>query len=153
MGIQARFLLAGEPDQRSSGSISPSQLAQWRIDGNVELLGFRKDVRELIQNSNVIVHPSTYGEGIPKILIEAAACGRAIITTDHPGCREAVLDGQTGLLTVPKDVDALVAAIVKLVSSPSLRHKFGAKGRELAERDFSVDSIVAQHLQVYEAIA
>jgi glycosyltransferase involved in cell wall biosynthesis len=153
MGIQARFLLAGEPDERSSGSISSSQLAQWRIDGNVELLGFRKDVRELIQSSNIIVHPSTYGEGIPKILIEAAACGRAIITTDHPGCREAVLDGQTGLLTAPKDVDALVAAIVKLVSSPSLRRKFGAKGRELAERDFSVDGIVAQHLQVYDAIA
>jgi glycosyltransferase involved in cell wall biosynthesis len=152
-GIKARFLLAGETDEGTSGSITNSQVAQWRAEGNVEVLGYRSDVKHLIQNSNIVVHPSTYGEGIPKILIEAAACGRPIVTTDHPGCRDAVLDGHSGILVPPRSIDDLTSAIVKLINSPDLRRQLGSNGRQLAERHFSIDNVVEQHLRVYDEIS
>ncbi len=99
--------------------------------------------------SHIVVLPSYYREGLPKVLVEAAACGRAIVTTDHPGCRDAIEPGQTGLLVPPKDPIALAAALQVLLGNGSLRREMGARGRKLAEEEFSITKIVFDHLAIY----
>jgi glycosyltransferase involved in cell wall biosynthesis len=148
MGVQARFLLIGEPDYGNPAFIDDTLLELWRREGYVELLGFRKDIPQLMQQANIIVLPS-YREGLPKVLLEAAASGRAIITTDVPGCRDAIESDRTGLLVPVRDVDALANAIKRLIDDSTLRQKLGKAGRILAEQEFSVDKVVAIHLEVY----
>ena len=89
--------------------------------------------------------PSFYGEGLPKVLIEATACGRAVITTDHPGCRDAV-EFDTGILVSIKDQVALVEAIQDLIQDSKKRQRMGEAGRSLAEQEFSVEKVVANHI-------
>ncbi|HFH4259206.1 TPA: glycosyltransferase, partial [Pseudomonas aeruginosa] len=101
--------------------------------------------------SHIVVLPS-YREGLPKVLVEAAACGRVVVTTDVPGCRDAIEADRTGLLVPVRDAVALADAIQRLVESPELRKKMGAAGRTLAERDFAIESIVQQHLDIYRAL-
>lgn len=145
-----RFLLAGAPDPHSPGSIREETLRQWAEDGVVELLGQRSDIPELIAHAHLVVHPSVYGEGLPKILIEAAAGGRAVITTDHPGCRDAVLPEETGLLVPGGDAEALAAAIGRLLDDTALRRRLGVRGRRLAEERYGLDGVVETHLAIYE---
>lgn len=92
--------------------------------------------------------PSYYGEGLPKVLIEAAACGRAVVTTDHPGCRDAI-EPDTGVLVSIKDSTALADAIERLIKSPDLRKSMGLAGRKLAEAEFSIETVVNRHLEIY----
>ena len=91
----------------------------------------------------------SYREGLPKVLLEAAACGRPIITTDVPGCREVVINGYNGLLVPPLNAAALVASIKRLIEDPEQRVRMGARGRELVEAEFSDDKVVQQTLAVY----
>jgi glycosyltransferase involved in cell wall biosynthesis len=100
------------------------------------------------RESNVVCLPS-YREGAPKALLEACAAGRAIITTDSPGCRDVVRAGENGLLVPPRDVAALAAAIGRLVADPELRARMGAAGRARAEREFGVERVVQSHLELY----
>jgi glycosyltransferase involved in cell wall biosynthesis len=95
--------------------------------------------------------PTTYGEGVPKVLIEAAACGRAIIATDVPGCREIVLNGQNGILIPPKNPRVLAGAIQKLIEDPALRQKMGETGRHIALSEFSSEQVIAQTLPIYRS--
>lgn len=103
----------------------------------------------MFANSNIVCLPSFYGEGVPKVLIEAAACGRAIITTDNPGCRDAVIEGETGLTVPIRDAKALATAVLKLIEQPELRVAMGAKARVFAEKEFDVNSVVNKHLVIY----
>lgn len=151
-GVAARFRLAGEVDPGNSATIDDAELAAWREKGIVELLGQRRDVAQIFAAANVIVLPS-YREGLPKVLIEAAACGRAVITTDVPGCRDAVEPGRTGLLVPPRNAIALADAIERLVTNRDLRSTMGQMGRALAERDFDVRNVIAAHLAIYEEIS
>jgi glycosyltransferase involved in cell wall biosynthesis len=96
--------------------------------------------------------PSYYGEGLPKTLVEAAACGRAVITTNHPGCRDAVEPDVTGVLVPVKSAPALADAIQMLIETPERRLRMGRAGRELAEQVFSIDRIVEQHLAIYKEL-
>ena len=96
----------------------------------------------------MVVLPS-YREGLPKVLIEAAACGRAVITTDAPGCRDAIEPNVTGLLVPIGNSDALACAIKKLLDNPSLCEEMGRAGRKLAERSFDVRHVVGQHMRIY----
>ena len=98
-----RFLLAGVIDNGNPRSLSQQQVEELRVSGVVELLGERSDMASVLKGSHVVVLPSYYGEGLPKILIEAAASGRAIVTTDWPGCRDAILPNKTGLLVPTRD--------------------------------------------------
>tara|TARA_R110001592_G_scaffold58694_2_gene177593 strand:+ start:1585 stop:2712 length:1128 start_codon:yes stop_codon:yes gene_type:complete len=150
-GIDARFQLIGDIDPGNPATATENDLQQWQSDGIVELLGFRSDVPQLFAAANVVVLPS-YREGLPKVLLEAAACGRAVITTDVPGCRHAIEQNVSGLLVPLQNVDELAAAIKRLVSDPELRHKMGKAGRELAEREFSIDKIVRQYLEIYRKL-
>lgn len=150
-GIQARFLLIGDADEGNPAFINQSMLTQWQAEGDVELLGFREDIAQLIKEANLVVLPS-YREGLPKILMEAAACGRAVITTDVPGCRDAIEPNRTGLLVPARDVNALALAMKQLLEDSEYRQELGKAGRQLAERAFAIEQIVAAHVQIYNEL-
>lgn len=147
-GVNASFRLVGDPDPGNPTSITPDEIEKWRREGLMEVLGFRKDIARLFAESHLVVLPS-YREGLPKILVEAAACGRAVVTTDVPGCRDAISSNETGLLVPVKSVIALAGAIQKLIEDSALRQQMGAAGRALAEREFAIEKIVQQHLDIY----
>lgn len=150
-GIAARFWLVGDPDLANPASMTAEELAVWEQEGDVQLLGHRNDMAELMAQAHMVVLPS-YREGLPKVLIEAAACGRAVITTDVPGCRDAIADEKTGLLVPAKDADALAQAIRRLLGNPRACAAMGAAGRKRAEQIFDVRAVVQTHLAVYEAL-
>ena len=150
--IIVRFWLIGEVDQGNANTVTKAQLRQWEAEELVELFGFRKDVSVLFAQSNIITLPSFYGEGLPKVLVEAAACGRAVITTDHPGCRDAIEVNESGVLIPTRDATALADAIEDLINDPNKRSMLGLAGRELAEREFAIDKIVNLHIQIYESL-
>tara|TARA_Y100000310_G_scaffold10215_1_gene10939 strand:+ start:9533 stop:10648 length:1116 start_codon:yes stop_codon:yes gene_type:complete len=143
-----RFVLVGDLDPENPNSLTRSQLATYVSEENIEHWGFIPDVENVIPKSNIIVLPS-YREGLPKSLIEAAACGRAVITTDVPGCRDAIDPGKTGLLVPVKNVNDLTDAIELLLKNTSKRHLLAAEGRALAERSFDINDVVKKHLELY----
>lgn len=151
-GMVARFLLVGKTDTGNPLSISQAELEQWSSEGDVEVLGHRTDVPEVFANANLVVLPSYYGEGVPKVLLEAAACGRAVVTTDHAGCRDAIVDGTTGLLVPVKDTVRLAAAMERLLRDSELRHAFGKAARTFAEQEFPVEAVVSRHLEIYREL-
>jgi len=144
--------LIGAPDLENPNSILPEEWETWKKSGIVDCLGFRADISALFSQTNIVVLPSYYGEGLPKVLIEAAACGRAIITTDCPGCRDSILDGETGIIIPAKDPIALSNAILKFAKNKLLVRNMGMAARKYAEKTFSVDSVVSLHLGIYESI-
>ncbi|KTD72244.1 glycosyltransferase family 4 protein [Legionella tucsonensis] len=147
-GVNARFMLIGEIDYGNPTCIDKDLLKTWHGEGYVELFGFRKDIPQLMQQTNIIVLPS-YREGLPKVLLEAAASGRAVVTTNVPGCRDAIEPNQTGLLVPVKDVKALASAIERLIDDSDYRQQLGKEGRLLAEREFSIEHVVAAHMDIY----
>ena len=151
-GTGLRFLLAGRPDDGNPESISMDEIREWESQGIIEYIGHREDIAHVFSESNIVVLPSYYREGLPKVLIEAAACGRAVITTDMPGCRDAVIPDETGLLVHPRDPDALASSILKLVKDAALRKSMGVNGRQLAEKEFSIDTVVETHLEIYQEL-
>lgn len=150
-GVVARFWLAGSPDPGNLTSITKKELSRWSKDGFVEILGYRSDIPNLFANSNIIVLPS-YREGLPKALVEAAACGRAVVTTDVPGCRDAIEPESTGLLVPVRDALALADAIQFLIENPDRRKQMGVSGRALAEREFAIEKVVDAHLAIYHEL-
>ena len=151
-GIEARFCLAGSVDPCSTLSIPNADLNKWREEGVVELLGHRDDMAKVLSMAHVVVLPSYYPEGLPKVLIEAAACGRAVITTDMPGCRDAIDPGVTGLLVPARDVEALACAIKDLITDTQRCKRMGSAGRTLAERKFDIKKVVDIHLRIYREL-
>ena len=147
-----RFVIVGKPDLDNPASLRPDELAQWTEEGVVELWGYRTDMPQVMAASHIVVLPSYYGEGLPKVLIEAAACGRVVVTTDHPGCRDAIDSGVTGVLVPMRDAVALADAIQELLSDPVRCLVMGQAGRELAESVFDVREVVAAHLQIYQEL-
>jgi len=150
-GIVARFALAGDGDDENPGSISVAQLKQWSDEGIVECWGRRNNMPEVFSGVHIVCLPTAYGEGVPKVLIEAASCGRPIVATDAPGCREIVIDGQNGRLVPIKDVGALEDAISELLESKDLRRDMGQVGRQLVQDQFSLDEVINRTLGVYES--
>ncbi len=151
-GVHARFWLIGSTDPGNPATITEQDLSKWRAEGVVELLGYRGDIASLFAQSNIVALPSYYGEGLPKVLIEAAACGRAVVTTDHPGCRDAIEPDETGLLVPLRDSDGLADAIEYLINNPDRRRAMGCAGRELAERAYAIEKVVDAHLEVYREL-
>jgi glycosyltransferase involved in cell wall biosynthesis len=147
-----RFEIAGEPDLSNPGSISPDELRLWTTAGTVTHLGHQNDMPRIISLSCAVILPSYYGEGVPKILIEAAACGRAVITTDHPGCRDAIEPDVTGLLIPVRNPTALADAMETLLRNPARFVTMGQAGRTRAETLFDVREVVATHLRIYDQL-
>ncbi len=151
-GVNARFILVGVGDPDNPASISNNQLDAWQQEGIVEWWGKRTDMPVVLSLSHIVCLPSAYGEGVPKVLIEAAACGRAIVTTDAPGCREIVRNEENGLLVPLKNVDDLAKAILKLIENPTLRKDMGKRGRVIVEKEFSIETVVHQTLPIYDEL-
>lgn len=147
----ARFVLVGAIDPANPASLTREELSAWSDEGVVEVWGFRSDMAQVLSEASIVVLPS-YREGLPKVLIEAAACARAVVTTDVPGCRDAIEPGVTGLLVPVRDPRALARAIEQLIEDPHRCKAMGAAGRSLAERAFDVRQVVAAHLIIYEAL-
>ncbi len=146
-----RFVLVGDTDTENPSGISKQQLESWSASGYLEWWGKCADMPGIYAQSHMVVLPS-YREGFPKVLIEAAACARPVITTDVPGCRDAVMDGKTGKLVPAKDADALAAAILELSLDPEKRKRMGEAGRKLVQEKFSTEVINSQILQLYNDI-
>lgn len=146
------FILVGSPDLDNPNTIKQTEIDTWVKNGIVTYLGHRKDISNIFSDSNIVCLPSFYGEGVPKVLIEAAACGRAIVTTDNPGCKDAVIEGETGLIVQVRDAKTLAAALKLLIEQPKLRVSMGGKARALAEKEFDVNSVVSKHLIIYSGL-
>lgn len=149
-GVSARFALVGGGDSENPTTISDNQLQAWNEEGVIEWWGRREDMPNVLAEAHIVCLPSYYGEGIPKVLIEAAACGRPIVTTNAPGCREIVRDGVNGFLVPIRDASAVADALKKLIESSELRCKMGARGRKLVEREFSIGKVNRETLALYK---
>ncbi|MSQ68999.1 MAG: glycosyltransferase family 1 protein [Gammaproteobacteria bacterium] len=151
-GVNARFILVGEPDPANPASVPAATLRTWHGQHGVEWWGQRADMAAVLQTMHIACLPSYYGEGLPKSLLEAAACGLPIVTSDAPGCREIVREGVNGLLVPVRDVDALVVALRKLIDDPGLRLRLGEQSRLLVETAFSLEIVLEQTLAVYREL-
>ena len=147
-GVASRFVLAGEPDPDNPASIPEARLKAWASEGVIEYWGWQEDMARVFCQAHVVCLPS-YREGLPKVLIEAAASGRPIVTCDVPGCREIVRHEQNGLLVPARDPRALASALQRLIEDPTLRARFAEKGRAIAEAEFSQDRTIEQTLALY----
>ena len=150
-GVSARFCLVGSTDKNNPASMSDDELIQWQNTGAIELWGHSTDMREVLRKASIVVLPS-YREGLPKILIEAAACGRPVITTNVPGCRDAIIPNVSGLLVPVQDSVALAQAIRTLIDQPIICANMGDAGRLLAESKFNVNHVVAEHIKIYNEL-
>ena len=149
--IKLRLLVAGVPDPMSPNPIPEDVLHDWSQSGLIERLGFQSEMQNLISECNIFCFPSFYGEGVPKVLLEAASCGRPVITTDHPGCRDAI-NSDTGMLVPINKPHALAMSLKILIEDDLLRLKMGKKARELAEKNYSVHAVVKSHIEIYQSI-
>lgn len=144
-----RIALVGDLDPGNPSMIEKSIIEEWEKEGLIEWWGFRKDMLTIYQSSNLVTLPSL-GEGLPTVLIEAASCGRAIVTTDVAGCRDVVQDGVNGILVPPKDPDALADAILSLINNPKKREKMGQEGRRIVLEKFTSKKVNEDTLKVYQ---
>lgn len=149
--VNTRFAIVGGEDPGNRASIPPAVLDQWRVEAVVELWGFRSDMPQVLAEADIVCLPS-YREGLPKALLEGMAAGLPCVTTDVPGCREAVVDGKNGLLVPPRDHHALANALHQLIVNPDLRLEMGQCGRKMASDEFSSSIVCQQTLQVYEEL-
>lgn len=149
--VDARMCLVGDVDVGNRTSVTETQLAEWVDAGIIEAWGYRSGINQVYSESNIACLPS-YREGLPKSLVEAAACGRAVVTTDVPGCRDAIEPDVTGLLVPIRDAGALADAIEDLIKHPEKRKAMGKAGRALAEREFAIEKVIDAHMQVYDAL-
>ena len=148
-GRIARFVLVGDNDKENPRSISRHQLQSWHDDRVLEWWGYKDNMPEILAKASIVCLPS-YREGVPKVLIEAAACGKPLIATDAPGCREIVKQGINGFTVPIKDPAMLANAINKLIDSSELRRVMGMEGRKLVEEEFSLDRVVRETLAIYK---
>ncbi len=151
-GVELRAVLAGEPDLKNRASVSVAAIDAWVREGVVEHLGWVKDMPSLLAASHIVCLPS-YREGLPKALLEAAAAARAIVTTDVPGCRSVVRDGENGLLVPSRDVVALANAMQRLIEDRELRARMGACGRRRAEEEWASTVVIEQMLAFHARVA
>ena len=150
-GCKARFALVGTVDTANPSSFTVAEISQWVADGVVEWWGHRPDMPQVLAAALLVVLPS-YREGLPMVLIEAAACGRVVVTTDVPGCRDAIEPGVTGVLVPVRDAMALADAMESLIDDPARCQRMGDAGRAFADRVFDVRQVVAAHLQIYDEL-
>lgn len=149
----ARFLLAGAPDPGNPECVDAAQLAQWQAEATVEFLGQRSDVLALQQSADVVVLPSLQGEGMPRALLEGAACGKPMVATDVPGCRELVRHGENGFLVPPGDALALAEALLRLLREPALAARMGQAARDDVVNTYSDACVIKQSFQVYGLVS
>lgn len=151
-GVVARFMLLGDADPDNPTSLSRGELEALSRQGDVEWQPHRTDIGAALAEATIVALPS-YREGFPKSLVDAAAAGRAMVTTDVPGCRDAVIAGRTGILCKPRDAKSLAEALEHLLLHPALCDEMGAAARADAVARFDVRMITESHLQLYRRYA
>lgn len=149
-GLQAKFQVAGNVYPDNARSMTREEMQDAHDKGVIEWLGQVSDMPDLLRQSMMVVLPSYYGEGVPKVLLEAAAIGRPIITCDAPGCREAVANDVNGVLVPPQSAEILAEEIKALVGDAERRARYGAAGRKRVEEDFHADFVVQKTMDVYK---
>lgn len=147
---KCEFVLAGAIDPENPQRISEEELAEWQREGIVKWIGVVPNAVEAFKSASVAVLPSYWLEGLPRSMVEAAAMGLPVITTSNSGCKDAVVDGVTGFMIPPREVAPLIEAMMKLAESKELREKMGAAGREFVQERYSVETVVAKTVAVYE---
>ena len=150
--LDARLALVGEPPPHNRDSVPRETIEGWVREGLVEWWGHQSDMPAVYARCHVVCLPSYYGEGVPRALIEAAACGRPIVTADTPGCREVVRDGVNGFLVPPRAARPLADALGELLLDASRCEAMGRRGRDLAVAEFSVEHVVEATLRVYAGL-
>lgn len=148
----AEFCLVGDTDDGNPAAIPSATLKGWAEEGIVQWQGWAEDINAIYANSHIACLPS-YREGMPKALIEACACGLPIVTADVPGCRETVQEGVNGFMVPVRTSEPLAAALKKLIEDENMRTQFGAASRALAESEFSLKKVIAQHLEIYKELS
>lgn len=151
-GVAADFVLVGRTDPVNPTAVSEATVRQWEQEGIVAWWGFHDDMATTLARADVVCMPS-YREGLPRVLIEAAACGLPMVTTDVPGCREIVRDGENGFLVPARDGPATADAIARLVADAGARKRMGKNSRAIALKDYAIDDFVARTLAVYAEVA
>ncbi len=146
--VDCRIRLVGDPDPANPASISLEQLNAWNTEQIVSWQGRSSEIPQLLADSHIACLPS-YHEGFPLSLVEAMSCGRAVVTNDIPGCRDAVTHEQSGLLVPKGDASALANALVRLIQDPALRRRFGAQGRRDVMRRMCSEIVNQQTLECY----
>jgi glycosyltransferase involved in cell wall biosynthesis len=150
-GLQVEFWLAGKPDNGNPMCVPEDFLKEWREEGLINWLGHRDDMPNLLQQVDIAVLPS-YHEGVPRFLLEAAACGLPLVATDIEGCRVVVREGVNGFLVPPRNPTALANALERLLQDPSLRRRMGQASRHIAEVEFDERKVLAKWLALYERV-
>jgi glycosyltransferase involved in cell wall biosynthesis len=150
-GRPIRLLLAGEPDPANPASIPQTTIEAWKRQPGVTVLGYVADIRTVWSAAHIAVLPSRR-EGLPKSLLEAAACGRPLVATDVPGCREIAREGVNAILVPPDDAPALADAIDRLASDPELRRRYGAASRWLVEAEYSDSRVGRDIVALYRSL-
>jgi glycosyltransferase involved in cell wall biosynthesis len=150
--LPVEFLIAGAPDGGSPDAIPDEQLDSWRAEGHVQFLGHVDDMSQLLQTVDIVVLPSSYAEGVPRILLEGAAASAALIATDRPGCREVIEHNVSGLLVPPGDVPALISALRTLIRDPVARVRLGQAARRKIEIEFEESKVVEATIDVYHQL-
>ncbi len=148
-GINARFVLVGGVDRGNPDGVPEEQLREWADNGVVEWWGFRSDMIGVFEEATIVCLPTYYREGVPKVLIEAASCGRPIVTTSSPGCSDIVRHGETGLTIPMKDVGKLAEACEILICNRELCQAYGRAGRERVIELFSLERVISETLALY----
>jgi glycosyltransferase involved in cell wall biosynthesis len=148
-GVAMRIALVGSIDPANPTALSEGEIRAWAAEGIVEWWGQRSDIPEVWAGAHIAVQPSRGGEGVPKSLLEAAACGRPLVTTDVPGCRELVADNVNGLIVPPINPAALADALMRLAGDPELRRRLGREARATVESQHTDIAVAAATLEVY----
>ena len=151
-GFSLELLVAGIVDESHRDSLTSQEIKFVKDRPFVEWLGKVEDMPPVFDLSDIVCLPTIYGEGVPRILIEGAACGKPLIATDVPGCRDIVEHEKNGILCIANDVDSLMASLERLISSASLRCEFGLNGRILVEHKFSNSQVLTKTLNLYQSL-
>jgi glycosyltransferase involved in cell wall biosynthesis len=149
--LPLQLLLAGDTDKENPGSLAPEQLREFASLYGIKWLGHVADIKDVWARAHFAVLASRR-EGLPKSLLEAAACGRAMVATDAPGCREIAIEGETALTVPVDDVGALADAMARLAGDAEMRRRYGANARRLVERKFSADAIGRETVELYDRL-
>ncbi|WP_461536851.1 glycosyltransferase family 4 protein [Spongorhabdus nitratireducens] len=152
-GLRIKLLVAGAIDNDiASGNLSEDQLKKWQNEGKIEWLGNVKNMPTLMASATLICQPSLTREGLPRTILEAMACEKPVITTNVPGCKEAVIDGKTGLTVNPNSIPELEEAITYLLNNPETMKEMGIEGRRLILSKYSNDRVLNQTLEAYKSL-
>ena len=145
----AKFVVVGDFDPSNRDSINSYDFYQYVDNKVIEYWGHSNEMHLVLKKASIVVLPSVR-EGMPKVLLEAAACGKAVVTNDVPGCREAIINNRTGFLVPPKNLNYLKKSIKSLIINKKLRDEFGKAGRIFAVQQFDIDIVVRKHLEIYD---